>query len=109
MNFQFGVEIEAVLQPNDFHYYTEITSSGQAYYRDQLAEALRNWGLMAISHPPNDPRKNFPEHYNKWFITKDRSLNKPLGCSMLALHACLTVFSNCLSDLKQILKPSLRF
>jgi hypothetical protein len=87
MNFQFGIEIEAVLKPKDGHGLHEA-----AFYRDQLAAALRNRGLTSASHPPNDLRKNFPEHYDKWFITKDQSLSKPLGCSMLALHACLTVF-----------------
>jgi hypothetical protein len=92
MIFQFGIEIEAVLKPKDRHGHSEVSSSEQASYRDKLASALRHKGLKSASHPANDPRKNFPEHYNKWFITKDRSLNKPPGCSMLALHACLTVF-----------------
>jgi hypothetical protein len=92
MDFKFGIEIEAILKPKDRHDHSEVSSSEQASYRDKLAAALRNKGLQSASHPANDPRKNFPEHYNKWFITKDGSLSKPRGCSMLALHACLTVF-----------------
>ena len=92
MDFQFGIEIEAVLKPKNRHDHSEVSSSEQASYRERLAAALRNKGLRSASHPEGVLRKNFPEHYNKWFITKDRSLNKPPGCSMLALHACLTVF-----------------
>jgi hypothetical protein len=80
MIIQFGVEIEVVLRPqNTESHRTDVSGS---VWRGKFAEALKRRGLKAFARPVNETRKNFPEHYNKWFITKDASLHPPPDASM---------------------------
>jgi hypothetical protein len=70
--FGFGIEIEAVGQP--WKVRDEWRNKPQEYY-ERLAQALRNRGLVAIADRLNSGYQNqHPEHYNKWFITSDGSL-----------------------------------
>jgi hypothetical protein len=71
-SFGFGIEIEAVVKPWKIR--PNWRGFPQEYY-EILAKALRNRGLKAIADRLNtDYQAQHPEHYNKWFITKDGSL-----------------------------------
>jgi len=68
----FGIEIEAIAEPHDVrHPLRRLT-----YYRE-LATSLRSNGLGAVADQLDERYRKHPEHYNKWFITKDGSLGDP--------------------------------
>ena len=70
--FGFGIEIEAVVEP--WKVRPEWSNRPQEYF-ERLAQALRNRGLKAAADSLNSSyRPQHPEHYNKWFITPDGSL-----------------------------------
>jgi hypothetical protein len=76
--YNFGVEIEAVLQP----YSSPQGLSNREWYR-KLAERLLNRNIPAVADDLQEYRKH-PEYYGRnWFVTKDGSLDranpKPLG------------------------------
>ncbi len=70
--FGFGIEIEAVGQP--WKVRPEWSNKPQEYYQ-RLALALSNRGLRALADRLDSGyQAQHPEHYNKWFITRDGSL-----------------------------------
>jgi hypothetical protein len=75
--FGFGIEIEAVVLP-----WKRRPDWIPAQYYERLAQALRNRDLPAKGDPCTDSYRKHPEHYGKWFITRDGSLAMRPGCSM---------------------------
>jgi len=70
--FGFGIEIEAVVTPWKIR--EEWHNMPQEYY-EILAKALKNRRLNAVADRLNTGyQAQHPEHYNKWFITRDGSL-----------------------------------
>ncbi|TDZ54330.1 hypothetical protein CTRI78_v006382 [Colletotrichum trifolii] len=67
----FGVEIELIASPR-FLYLPHT----RAVYYQQLAQALKQRRLRAAADSLVSYCKH-PEHYDKWWITKDGSLGKP--------------------------------
>lgn len=83
--FRFGIEIEAVVEPRKVR--PEWQGQDHLYF-GRLVQALKNRELMAMAD--NGPyRASHPEHYDKWFITKDGSLegddNQGIYQSFLAI------------------------
>jgi len=74
--FGFGIEIEAVVQP-----WKSRPNWIPSQYYEWLAQALRNRDLPAKGDPCTDSYRKHPEHYGKWFITRDGSLATRPGCS----------------------------
>ncbi|TDZ54329.1 hypothetical protein CTRI78_v006384 [Colletotrichum trifolii] len=70
MNYSFGIEIEAIVRP---HKIRPNLPSLHALYYSKLAASLRKRNLDAQSDPLILHKKH-PEHYDKWWITKDVSL-----------------------------------
>ncbi|KAH6633759.1 putative amidoligase enzyme-domain-containing protein [Boeremia exigua] len=71
--FGFGIEIEAVVKP--LHHQSTESAPPQAYY-EILASELRRNGLPAVADRLNQAwQAQHPDHYDKWFITKDGSLH----------------------------------
>lgn len=79
--FGFGIEIEAVVQP-----WKRRPEWTPARYYERLAQALRNRDLPAKGDPCTDSYRKHPEHYGKWFITRDGSLATRTGCSKETPH-----------------------
>ena len=74
--FGFGIEIEAVVQP-----WKRRPDWIPAQYYERLAQALRNRDLPAKGDPCTGSYRKHPEHYGRWFITRDGSLAPRPGCS----------------------------
>jgi hypothetical protein len=74
--FGFGIEIEAVVQP-----WKARPNWIPAQYYERLAQALRNRDLPAKADSCTESYRKHPEHYGKWFITRDGSLATRSGCS----------------------------
>ena len=93
MKFGFGIEIEAIVQP-----WKRRPDWSPAQYYERLAQALRNRDLSAKGDPCIESYRKHPEHYGKWFITRDGSLATRPGCSMNtpsnSIRSLLT-FSSC--------------
>lgn len=70
--YYFGVEIELIATPIKIQYPTH-----RAHYYTKLAKALRSCGAKAISDSLEERYRKHPEHYDKWWITKDGSLGSP--------------------------------
>ncbi|KAI0911252.1 putative amidoligase enzyme-domain-containing protein [Ustulina deusta] len=72
MSYYFGVEIELIAKPQD-----EQDLPRRAYY-EKLAWSLNQRGLSAVADRLDGSRYcKHPEHYDKWWITKDGSLKDP--------------------------------
>ena len=70
--FGFGIEIEAVVEP--WKVRPHWNNKPQEYY-ERLALALRNRHLKAVADRlDSNWQAHHPEHYDKWFITRDGSL-----------------------------------
>lgn len=70
--FGFGIEIEAVVEPWKFR--PQWRFNPEQYY-ERLALALRNRGRNAVADNLSLTwQPQHPEHYERWFITKDGSL-----------------------------------
>jgi hypothetical protein len=69
---RFGVEIEMIVEPHT----VRDPLKPEVYYR-KLEAALRKRGLKALADTLTERYRKHPEHYNKWWITKDGSLGKP--------------------------------
>jgi hypothetical protein len=70
--FNFGLEVEVVVEP--WKVRPEWANRPQEYY-ERLALALRNRKLKAIADTLTDRYcAQHPQHYDKWFITRDGSL-----------------------------------
>lgn len=70
--YAFGVEIELIVKPRDIIY-----PLSRPYYYKKLASKLKHYGLDAVGDKLNERYRKHPEHYNKWWITKDGSLGDP--------------------------------
>jgi len=88
--FGFGVEIEAVVQPRKIK--PEWRRKPEEYYK-KLASALRKRGLSAVADDLSGSHRSHPEHYDKWFITKDGSLRGERDEGNLPLRTCDEVLS----------------
>ncbi|KAI1740849.1 putative amidoligase enzyme-domain-containing protein [Xylaria scruposa] len=75
-NYHFGVEIEVCVEP---HKIRNPLSEKHALYYEKLAAALRNRRLNAKADDLTSTYVKHPEHYDKWWITKDGSLGNPEG------------------------------
>ncbi|KAI0481569.1 putative amidoligase enzyme-domain-containing protein [Xylaria cf. heliscus] len=73
-DYHFGVEIEVRVKP---HKIRNPLSEKHALYYEKLAAALRNRGLKARADDLQGRYGKHPEHYDKWWITKDGSLGDP--------------------------------
>lgn len=74
MSYSFGVEIEIIALPI-LHWYP-YPLEPRVYYAS-LAAALRSCGLAADADSLAGRYRKHPEHYDKWWITKDGSLGDP--------------------------------
>ncbi|KAL2070253.1 hypothetical protein VTL71DRAFT_13279 [Oculimacula yallundae] len=75
--FGFGIEIEAVVKPQNDR--LEWRGRPQEYY-ELLAADLRRRNIPAIADRLNAAwQAQYPQHYDKWFITKDGSLGGQPG------------------------------
>ncbi|KAI0411871.1 putative amidoligase enzyme-domain-containing protein [Xylaria grammica] len=73
MSYSFGVEIELIARPLDIQH----PFPRRVYYR-KLAESVNLQGGSAIADQLDGSRyRKHPEHYDKWWITKDSSLGGP--------------------------------
>ncbi|KAI0411870.1 hypothetical protein F5X98DRAFT_380342 [Xylaria grammica] len=72
-DYHFGVEIEVIAEPRKTG---NPLSQNRALYYKELAAALRKRGLNAQADKLTEPYAEHPDHYDKWFITKDGSLAK---------------------------------
>ena len=71
----FGIEIEAVLVLKEAQ-----RGWGPIQCYKQLADALRRKDLPAIHDSGTSGYRKHPEHYGRWFITRDGSLRQSSGC-----------------------------
>ena len=70
--YTFGVEIEAILEPHKIR--SLHRKESMVLYFDKLKQALSKRGLEAKADDLSERYRKRPEHYNKWWITKDGSL-----------------------------------
>jgi len=68
----FGVEIEVIVKPHKIQHPLD-----RASYYGKLASALRRRRLEARADKLDGDYMKRPEHYDKWWITKDGSLSGP--------------------------------
>ncbi|KAI0420541.1 putative amidoligase enzyme-domain-containing protein [Xylaria grammica] len=73
-DYHFGIEIEVRVEP---HKIRPPLSEKHALYYEKLAAALRNRGLKAKADDLTGTYHKHPEHYDKWYVTKDGSLGNP--------------------------------
>lgn len=72
-SYFFGVEIELLASPHKIHY-----PWSQRYYYKKLAKSIRSFGAEALADTSSGRYSKHPEHYDKWWITKDGSLGDPV-------------------------------
>ncbi|KAI1740847.1 putative amidoligase enzyme-domain-containing protein [Xylaria scruposa] len=70
--YHFGIEIELVAKPRD----AQNPLQRQIHY-NRLARSLEVHGLPAKADNLNGRYSKHPEHYDKWWITRDGSLGDP--------------------------------
>ncbi|KAI0506349.1 putative amidoligase enzyme-domain-containing protein [Xylaria bambusicola] len=73
-DYHFGIEIEVRVEP---HKIRPPLSEKHALYYGKLAAALRKRGLEAKADDLAGKYRKHPEHYDKWYVTKDGSLGNP--------------------------------
>ncbi|KAI8626748.1 putative amidoligase enzyme-domain-containing protein [Xylariaceae sp. FL1651] len=73
-DYHFGIEIEVLVKP---HKIRNPLIEKHALYYEKLAAALRNRGLKSQADSLQNGYSKHPEHYDKWWITKDSSLGNP--------------------------------
>ncbi|KAI1417909.1 putative amidoligase [Hypoxylon sp. FL1857] len=73
-DYFFGIEIEVRVNP---HTVRNPLQEKHALYYEKLAAALRNRGLKSKADDLQHRHIRHPEHYDKWWITKDGSLGNP--------------------------------
>jgi hypothetical protein len=73
----FGVEIEIRAKPHKIR-----SPLSPALYYEKLAAALRNRDLKAKADNLASGYGKHPEHYDKWWITKDGSLGDPTNLNL---------------------------
>lgn len=88
VDYHFGVEIEVRVEP---HKIRHPLSEKHALYYEKLAAALRNRGLQARADDLQGRYGKHPEHYDKWWITKDGSLGHPETLSKLSMPCLLSL------------------
>ncbi|KAK3934719.1 putative amidoligase enzyme-domain-containing protein [Diplogelasinospora grovesii] len=71
-SYHFGVEIELIAAPHQVRH-----PLLRAVYYEKLAAALRSQGAQAVADRLEGSYGKHPEHYDKWWITKDGSLGNP--------------------------------
>lgn len=71
-SYLFGVEIELIAEPR----VVQDPSKRQAYYA-KLAKSLQSHGLNAVADTLDERYRKHPEHFTRWWITKDGSLGNP--------------------------------
>ena len=71
--FFFGVEIELIAEPHKVRHPLK-----RWVYYEKLATSLRHYSLDAVADDLQENYRKHREHYDKWFITKDGSLGRPL-------------------------------
>jgi hypothetical protein len=71
MALSFGIEIELIANPH----FILVGHKRKEYY-EVLAQSLRDNGLKSRADRLIRYKKH-PEHYDKWWITKDGSLRNP--------------------------------
>lgn len=81
-NYHFGIEIEVIVEPHKVR--PELNTLHALYY-GKLAASLRKRGLKAKSDDLQSRYGKRPEHYDKWWITKDGSLGSEADKSKLIL------------------------
>lgn len=94
-DFHFGIEIEVIVAPHKVRYPLE---EYHALYYGKLAASLRKRGLRAEADNLREGYGKRPEHYDKWWITKDGSLGDPIGKSNM---------NPCPDSLPMLLTPDL--
>jgi hypothetical protein len=77
-DYHFGIEIEVIVGP---HKVRTPLSSKHALYYGKLAASLRKRGLKAKADDLQQGYTKRPEHYDKWWITKDGSLGSHIDKS----------------------------
>ncbi|KAI1749938.1 hypothetical protein F4782DRAFT_533020 [Xylaria castorea] len=87
-DYRFGVEIEVCVKP---HKIRNPLSEKYALYYEKLAAALRHRKLNAKADDLMSRFGKHPEHYDKWWITKDGSLGNPE--TLIPMEAVSPVFS----------------
>ncbi|KAF4341880.1 swim zinc finger domain protein [Fusarium beomiforme] len=70
-DYHFGIEIEVIVGP---HKVRSPLNTKHALYYGKLAASLRKRGLKAQADDLQNGYTKRPEHYDKWWITKDGSL-----------------------------------
>ncbi|KAK4213460.1 swim zinc finger domain-containing protein [Rhypophila decipiens] len=73
-SYSFGIEIELIAEPR--HVSGPHRHRRAVLYED-LASAIRFQGSYADADTLQERYRKHPEHYNKWWITKDGSLGNP--------------------------------
>jgi len=71
-SYNFGVEIELIAAPRQNRHPLR-----RAVYYETLASTLRSKGCKAAADRLDGKYAKHPEHYDKWWITKDGSLGNP--------------------------------
>lgn len=71
-SYNFGVELELIAEPKRVRH-----PLLRAVYYEELATSLRYDGAKAEADKLNQRYRKRPEHYDKWWITKDGSLGDP--------------------------------
>ncbi|RKK11799.1 hypothetical protein BFJ66_g2115 [Fusarium oxysporum f. sp. cepae] len=71
-SYNFGVELELIAEPKRVRH-----PLLRAVYYEELATSLRYDGAEAEADKLNQRYRKRPEHYDKWWITKDGSLGDP--------------------------------
>ncbi|KAI0549356.1 putative amidoligase enzyme-domain-containing protein [Xylaria curta] len=84
--YHFGIEIELIAEPRDAQYPLQR----QIHY-SRLARSLEAHGFPAIADSLDGRYRKHPEHYDKWWITKDGSLGDP-SSSRIPLEAVSPTF-----------------
>ncbi|KAF4957003.1 hypothetical protein FGADI_3415 [Fusarium gaditjirri] len=91
-DYYFGIEIEVIVGP---HKVRPPLSAKHALYYGKLAASLRKRGLKAKADDLQQGYTKRPEHYDKWWITKDGSLGSHTDkIPMEAVSPVLSVRAN---------------
>ncbi|EPE08058.1 swim zinc finger domain protein [Ophiostoma piceae UAMH 11346] len=69
--FSFGIEIEIIAEP---HIIEGYLAYNHAEYYKKLSDSIKVQYLRAASDPLQGGYQKHPEHYDKWWITRDGSL-----------------------------------
>ncbi|KAF7532918.1 hypothetical protein G7054_g7536 [Neopestalotiopsis clavispora] len=82
----FGIEIEMQTKPHKIR-----LSADAILYYEKVAAAIRKRGLQAKADDLQNPHRKYPEHYDKWWITKHTSLES--SKQLIAMEAVSPILS----------------